>query len=66
MTNPRTGLEDIMDEAVPWTEIGGMRDKLIHRYATVDLQIIWTTIEHDIPEIIRVVRSIMADLDEYL
>lgn len=49
---------------VPWTEMAGMRDRLVHGYATVDLEIMWTTIERDIPEILPDVRSVMADLDE--
>ena len=32
-------------EDVPWSEMAGMRDKLIHGYATVELQIVWATIQ---------------------
>lgn len=49
---------------LPWTEMAGMRDRLIHGYATVDLDIVWTTIERDVPEIRSEVSSILADLDE--
>ena len=34
---------------LPWREMAGMRDKLIHGYSTIDLAIIWTTIQEDIP-----------------
>lgn len=36
---------------VPWSEMAGMRDKLIHGYATVDLAIIWTTIQEEFPDL---------------
>lgn len=36
---------------VPWNDIAGMRDKLIHGYFGVDLDTVWDTVQDDIPEL---------------
>jgi len=47
---------------VPWKEMAGMRDRLIHFYAGVDYPLVWNTIKERIPEvrphILRILREI--------
>ena len=36
---------------VEWNEIGRMRDKLIHHYSGINLDIVWSIIKNDIPNL---------------
>ncbi len=38
--------------AVPWRQIAGMRDRLIHGYDVVDLDEVWLVLEKDLPELL--------------
>ena len=48
-------------DGIVWHDIIGMRHKLIHGYEVVDLDILWKTIEDDIPALIGKLKAI-ADL----
>lgn len=34
---------------IPWRDVVGMRNQLIHAYADVDLDIVWETVAADLP-----------------
>lgn len=37
--------------AIPWKNLTGMRDKLIHDYIGVSLEMVWRTVKEDIPAV---------------
>jgi uncharacterized protein with HEPN domain len=37
---------------VPWRDITAMRNRLIHAYAGVNLDLVWETVQQDIPQLI--------------
>ena len=50
-------------KSIPWRDMAGMRDKLTHGYATVELRIVWTTIQEEIPLLGPQVGSVRDELD---
>ena len=45
---------------VPWKDIAGMRDRLIHGYDSVDVDELWKTATEDVPALLEQVRTILA------
>jgi len=45
---------------IPWPKIGGMRDRLIHAYFDVNLDILWDTIVDDLPPLVAELEAVLA------
>jgi len=45
--------------SIPWPQVVGMRNRLIHGYDQVDLDILWDTIEDDLPPLITKLEKIL-------
>ena len=56
---------------IPWNQVFGMRNFIVHEYANVDEEAIFTTLKRDLPVLREVSKQILHDLeggllDEYI
>jgi uncharacterized protein with HEPN domain len=40
---------------IPWSEILGMRNRLVHEYGRIQVEKIWETVVDDVPDLIRLI-----------
>jgi len=49
---------------IPWSQVVSMRNRLIHGYDAVDLDILWEIVTHDLPPLINALKSIISKEQE--
>jgi len=49
--------------SIPWSDMAGMRDRLIHFYFGIKYDLVWNTIKQDVPEVKPLIREILEELE---
>ena len=42
---------------IPWRRVAGMRDRLIHGYFSIDLDVVWNVVEVDLPQMYEALKE---------
>jgi uncharacterized protein with HEPN domain len=49
---------------IPWKQMAGMRDKLMHGYFGIKYDIVWETIKIRLPELKPLIKEVLKQMDK--
>lgn len=47
--------------AIPWREVVGMRNRLVHGYDQVDFGVLWQVVQDDLPSLVKELDRMLAE-----
>lgn len=47
--------------SIPWRQIAGTRDRLIHGYFDIDLDIVWKIVSIDLPSLLAQLENVLSN-----
>ena len=50
----------VSNPSIPWEQIISMRNRLVHAYFDINLDIVWNTVQEDLPRLIERLEVILA------
>ena len=45
---------------LPWAQMRGIRNKVVHDYFNVAWDVVWDTVKQDLPPLLKQIRSLLA------
>lgn len=49
---------------IPWRDVKGMRNKLVHQYFGINIEVVWQTVQEDLPMLIPLLENILKQEDQ--
>lgn len=62
----KVGLDEAFIAAhseIPWNQMYGMRNRLVHDYEGIRLKVVWATINNDFPDLKNALQSILDEIE---
>lgn len=53
-----------MHSGIPWKDLAGFREKLIHQYFGVDISLVWRSVVEDVPQLLEELDGISTSQDK--